>query len=540
MSRGSRRKSGQTPGQGIGEILAALSGAIRGDPDPWKTVHPVAADALRVAGIEHARQTDVPAAMACSRLAARIDDLAEDGAMPALVSSRSLARFIMFCSGCEEWSGSRCALRPDLPLERSLERRIFCPGYRPAGDRGMVLPRNEVDLTLGPPRLLILSVILLVPALLLLVLLRLLRWALWPPKWAWRQTSRAARSLARGLRGGLGLLRARIFHLGARLRDRWNRIADVVQAIRDAVSGPPAGAPATAADLAPAADLTLAVDLQAAELAESLEEVRREAERARADLRDREAWSAELGARITELENRLTRSQEELKDVSKRAATVGRLARQQQEILDGKARSARRLAVGRRRLRKHLEEAAGLIPDDAIVSSEGAAHVEELLEAAESALEDREEELASAQADLAEALAELETYDQHLAIAAQRIRDLETAPASRAGRKQPPEPVPVLPRRIADTDILQSPRFSREFDALPTYLRPFVAARLRLLIEHPDALDRRAFRVDEADRSTYRLPAQERLRKCRLNVKYRLFLVLGDHAVHLVSVAPHA
>jgi len=212
-----------------------------------------------------------------------------------------------------------------------------------------------------------------------------------------------------------------------------------------------------------------------------------------------------------------------------------------QEILEGRARSARRLAIGKHRLRRELEEVVDSLPDDALVGTAEAEKVEELLEVAEAALEQRDEEAARLRADLEDALAELQTYEEQLAVAEARLREAEAASRTAERPKGPPSiAAPPLPARIGNREIVASRRFNRELDALPPHLRPFVSARLRLLLEQPAALERRAYLVDEPDRLAYRLPRSDGLRKCRLNVKHRMFLVVHGDQVELVAVAKHA
>jgi len=445
----------------------------------------------------------------------------------------------MYCSGCEAWNGLRCAAYPDIPLRNVLRRKIFCSRYQPAEDRGVVLSLVEIDNTLSPWA----SKLLLIALIILIILWLLFRVALIPIRWLLRGIRFVARGIFRGIRWCVVGIRhctrrlaERVRRVFARMREGVERMRRVSEAVRTAVAGPPAAEPPP--------DL----DEYTRGLATELETVRHEAEQVRAELQDRlraelldrEALRAEMEARLNELEDRRLQTQQKLHDVTERARALGRLARQQQEILDGKARSVRKLAVGKRRLGKRLKEAADLLPEDVLISPKDALHVEHLLQVAEAELEERDQELVRVRADLDDALTELEIYDQQLAIAEQRALDLAEVGAGKQPEVQAEEPVVPLPGRIGSTDIHSSRRFTKEFENLPGYLRPFVAVRLRLLLEQPDRLEHRTFLVDEPDRVSYNLPRKEGLRKCRLNVKYRLFLIPRGQTVELVSVAKHA
>ncbi len=532
------------------EVFTAFVGYVHQDFEANWDLEYERAEALREHVISQARRRrERPVVVCVGLFNLLIDELGGKYKELTPQEIRNIARCFMYCSACAGWNGDRCKHYPKRTMDQALGRQFFCLLYSPVQDAGEVMPKNEPDLNLSKSTklvlypLMILLIILLVVVWLVTVIFRLvwrllrhpLRWLWTGLKWIFRGIARVVRGIADIFRWGAASVRDTIGH--------WRR---VLGAARSAMSQPP-GAEQIAGEL------DERTKHQAEELEEELEEVRREAERVKAELRervlaehkDRDDLQAELEARvagfetrITELEERLTGTGEKLRTMTKRAQMLGRLVRQQQEILDGKARSARRLAVSKRKLGRQLKEAAELIPEEALISPEEALNIEHLLEIAESELDERDEKLAAVRADRDEALAELETYDQQLAIAQQRIHDLEGELAGRG--EAPPAPQEPLPRRIGETEIIAGKRFTKEFEEVPTYLQPFVAERLRLLLSEPNLMEQRTHLVGEPDLAAYRLPKKEGLRKCRLNVKYRMFLVPQGDTVELVSVSKHA
>ncbi len=527
------------------ETLFTLVSMTRGSSFP-ETDDPISLlAALRGFAIEATRDgRTLPMSTCLSMLDAFIENAGGEAHDLTEAERTKIARLAVYCSGCREFDGARCQGYPDRDWRYLLSRRFFCLRYVGAEGRGEVLEKNFPDVRIGFWG----KLLLLAPILVLLVfipiwavlrrVLKVFWFAVVGILWV---IFRGARLIWRGVDSAAHYVGRKVGRVTSFLRDTSRRWARVIDAARGAMTGP---FQSERPEDEPVSNPNADTDALFRELAE----VRLEAEGLRADLAQRpsgetsddEAHRARLSVRVTELEDHLTETQEKLRAVQDRSRILGRLVRQQQAILGGKIRSARRLAVGKRRLGQQLREAASLLPDDTVVDAEEADVIEGLLDVAEAELEERDAEAATLRADLDDALVELEVYEHQLATAEKRAQELAASRIEAAPNELADKSLAKLPSRFGNTTITTTRRFDKELEGLPTYLRAFVAVGLQRLLDNPELMARRTYVVDEADRTAYHLPRVEGLRKCRLNVKYRMFILPQESAVELVSVAKHA
>ena len=451
--------------------------------------------------------------------------LASEGGRKLNLDPNDSARFLIFCSACQFWTGSSCEAY-NKPIAEILKKRFFCPRFEWDNEMQPPIERTDMDIQVSPFQSCLLMIVGL-PTLLIVGLLKILfkkvLFFLFKPlkivfKALWRGTRWLGRTIATGG------------------KNTWNRIIRGLRTGRQLLNRVSSAAkPRFVRQLEDRADQAEEFEDRAHELEQELETTRGEVKQAIVDAAESKAEAGIHIEKLNALEAQLDATHSKVGDMAKQMQALRRLAKHQKALLDRRHRSARSLAKDRKQLNTLQEALSELLSEDDLITTVEADKLEELLRVAESEVEERDKQLLQTREDLELAMDELELYERLLAEAGKTEDENK-----KESVHSKDESAGFMPSHFGDLKVFINPRFERELRNLPPHLQRLMPVRLGRLFSNEEMLNIQSTPVGVADSQAYKLRDSLNLRKTRLNRKYRLFLAVEDNKLELHSVAKHA